>query len=105
MKVSEIGSKSILRELLKKYGNEEIYLNKEKIGFSSDIPLLFSDIHLKNFILELVADFDLDNYESIKNKANLNLGDKITWDNYSELWKVASVSYYCNYNKLIKNYL
>ena len=105
MKVSKIGNKSILREILKKYGNDEIYLNKQKMGFTSDIPLLFSDNDFKNFIFKLVSDFDLNNYESIKNKANLNLGDKITWDNYSELWKVASVSYYCNYNKLIKSYL
>ena len=105
MRISEIGNKSILRELLKKYGNQEIYLNKQKMGFTSDIPSLFSNYDFKNFIYELVQDFDLKNFQSMKDKATLNNHEKITWKNFSDLWKVASVSYYSNYDKLIKNYL
>jgi asparagine synthase (glutamine-hydrolysing) len=105
MRISEIGNKSILRELLKKYGNQEIYLNKQKMGFTSDIPSLFSNHDFKNFIYELVQDFDLKNFQSMKDKATLSNHEKITWKNFSDLWKVASVSYYSNYDKLIKNYL
>lgn len=105
MRISKLGNKSILRELLKKYGNEEIYLNKRKIGFSSDIPALFSNSDFKNFIFKLVEDFNLENYQFLKSKVYSNIDKKITWDNYFDLWKVASVSYYLNYNKLIKDFL
>ncbi len=105
MRVSPIGSKSILREILKKYGNEQIYLNKKKIGFSSDIPSLFSDSDFKNYVCKLVEDFNLEDYQSLKNKAYSSISEKITWNNYTDLWKVASVAYYLNYNKLIKDFL
>ncbi len=105
MKVSEIGSKSLLRELLKKYGNEEIYLNKQKIGFSSDIPSLFKDNDFKNFINKLVEEFDLKSHQSLKDKVYSSSVKNIGWENHTDLWKIASVSYYSNYNKLIKDFL
>ena len=101
MKVSKIGSKSILRELLKKYGNDDIYLNKSKLGFASDLPTIFNDKDFKNFIFKLVDEFDLESFSNVKNKARSVYNDSISWHNHSDLWKVASVSYYSNFKKLI----
>jgi asparagine synthase (glutamine-hydrolysing) len=101
MKVSKIGSKAILRELLKKYGNDDIYLNKSKMGFASDLPVMFNDRDFKNYIFKLVREFNLENFFTIKDKA-LSLNNKsISWHNYIDLWKVASVSYYSNFKKII----
>jgi asparagine synthase (glutamine-hydrolysing) len=101
MKVSKIGSKAILRELLKKYGNDDIYLNKSKMGFASDVPAMFNDKDFKNYIFKLVREFNLENFLTIKDKA-LSLNNKsISWHNHSDLWKVASVSYYSNFKKII----
>ena len=36
-KVDKIGSKAILREILKKYNKDYIYKDQRKLGFSSDI--------------------------------------------------------------------
>tara|TARA_B100001057_G_scaffold498829_1_gene607264 strand:- start:1288 stop:3030 length:1743 start_codon:yes stop_codon:yes gene_type:complete len=102
IKVSEIGSKSILRELLKKYGNDDIYLNKNKMGFASDLPAIFNDKDFKKFILKLVREFDFENFLTIKNKALSLENDIISWHNHSDLWKIASVSYYNNIKKIIK---
>ena len=101
MKVSKLGSKSILRELLKKYGNDDIYLNKSKLGFASDLPAIFNDKDFKNFIFKLVEEFDLGNFSNIKKKARSMNNDIISWHNHSDLWKVASISYYSKFKKLI----
>jgi asparagine synthase (glutamine-hydrolysing) len=101
MKISKMGSKSILREILKKYKNEEIYLNKKKMGFASDLTVIFNDKDFKKFIFKLVEEFDFESFLKNKNKAMLLYNHNISWHNYSEIWKVASVSYYLNFKKLI----
>ena len=92
MKVSKIGSKAILRELLKKYGNDDIYLNKSKIGFASDLPDIFNDRDYMNYIFKLAREFDLKNFLAIKDKALRVNNDSTSWRNHSDLWKIASVS-------------
>jgi asparagine synthase (glutamine-hydrolysing) len=101
MKISKLGSKSILRELLKKYGNDNIYLNKRKMGFASDIPSIFSDKNFRNFVFKLVEEFNLKNFLLFKDKANSVCDDSISWHNHSDLWKVASVCYYSNFKNFI----
>ena len=103
MKISKIGSKSILRELLKKYGNDEIYLNKSKMGWSSDIPAILSEKNFNSFIYKLAEDFDLESFSSLKNKATSISDKNISVYNYTDLWKVASVSYYSNFKNLTEN--
>ena len=51
MCVNKIGNNAILRDIFKKYGHEEIYLNRAKMGFTSDMPGLFSDSGFKEFIM------------------------------------------------------
>lgn len=101
MKVSKIGSKAILRELLKKYGNDEVYLNKSKMGFASDLPAIFNNKDFKNYIFKLAREFDLKNFLNIKDEVLSVSNDSISWHNYSNLWKIASISYYSNFKKSI----
>lgn len=101
MKVSKIGSKSILRLILKKYGHEKIYSNKKKMGFSSDIPEIFKNKDFHNFIEEKINEFNYKKYyqkqkESLRKLKN----EDITWKNHIDIWKIASISYYTKY----KNY-
>lgn len=101
MKISKIGNKSILREILKKYGHHSIYSNKSKMGFSSDIPELFKNNEFLEYITDLVENFSFENY-SIKKKDCLKIlsSNKVTWQNYVNIWKFASVSYLTKYKVL-----
>jgi len=104
LKVSQIGNKAILRKLLKKYGKKDIYLNKKKMGFASDVPALFSNIDFLNFVHKLVYDFDIQMFPKQKEIAISALQNPITWKNSGDVWKVASVSFFSKYNiSLSKN--
>ncbi len=102
MKISKIGSKSILREILKRYGHHSIYSNKPKIGYTSDIPNLFKNKEFLKYISDLVEKFDLKDYSLKKKDCLKKLTSKqITWMNYTLIWKLASVSYFKKYKSLI----
>lgn len=92
-KVNEIGSKAILREILKKYGHAEIYQNRAKMGFASDIPALLNNPESKAYLAKAVADFDYPKYQAIKQRAEQRLQKKVLdWDDVTDIWKVASIA-------------
>ena len=91
-KINEIGSKAILREILKKYGHDEIYLNKNKMGFASDIPSLLQNKDIKKEFLTAIESFDHKDYREQKQIAlatikKANLG----WNDIDKIWKVAAI--------------
>ena len=74
-KINSLGSKAILREILKKYGNNFIYENSKKIGFGSDLRDFFK-IN-KQEILKTIHNSDLKeskkkNYTDILKKENIS---------------------------------
>ena len=74
-KINSLGSKAILREILKKYGNNFIYENSKKIGFGSDLREFFK-IN-KQEILKTIHNSDLKeskkkNYTDILKKENIS---------------------------------
>jgi asparagine synthase (glutamine-hydrolysing) len=93
-KVSEIGNKALLREILKKYGKEAIYGNKKKMGFASDLPAIFRDKDFSNYIQGLVQKFNLDKYDKQRKRASAALQEEISWGNSADVWKVAALSHF-----------
>jgi asparagine synthase (glutamine-hydrolysing) len=93
-KVSPIGNKAILREILKKYGHHEIYTNKKKMGFASEITEMFKDEKILRFFQEMVEEFPFSKYDNIKEKAFVELKNKISYINIEDVWKIASVAYF-----------
>ena len=57
-KVNKIGNKAILREILLKYKNYDIALNRKKMGFSSDLSRFLNQKDVLKFISDLVYSFD-----------------------------------------------
>jgi len=92
-KISKIGSKSILREILKKYNNDEIYLNKIKMGWSSDLTTIFNNNNLKKYLYKLINDLDSKKYTKFS-KYDFKSPSKF---NYTEFEKAVFTSYYDNY--------
>jgi len=90
LKINKLGNKSILREILKKYGHEEIYLNKEKMGFASDLPEVFKDVAIKNFFSELCQELTEESREYFLEKIKAG----IAWKDINDIWKETSIHYY-----------
>lgn len=90
-KVNEIGSKAILREILKKYNKDYIYLNKLKTGFGLDSQVFFNNpLNIKYFEKE-VRDFNYPEFNYIRKIAMDNIKDGTTLINYQNIWKVGSL--------------
>ena len=94
-KVDTIGSKAILRLILKKYGKDYIYLDKRKIGFGLKTEeLLNNSKELKLFFKKNIQAFDIPELNDWKVNAQELINKKrITNEDISLLWKVASVGY------------
>lgn len=92
-KVSELGSKAILRQILRKYNKDFIYKDKKKMGFSSDIPAFFRIDKNRQYIKEQILKFNMHEYKKIKKKALSYINsNSIGWTNSVPIWKVASLS-------------
>jgi asparagine synthase (glutamine-hydrolysing) len=92
-KVNEIGSKAILREVLKKYGHASIYQNRAKMGFASDIPTLLNETATRAALTSAVERFNHPAWHTQKTKAEALLKKKLlTWDDVTPIWKVAAVT-------------
>ena len=102
-KVNKLGTKTILRSILIKYGNNEIALNRKKMGFSNDLATFLNQKDVFNFISNQVNNFHYSSFEIEKKRALsiLNYGN-LNWKNCSIVWKVAALSYYINQLKIPK---
>jgi asparagine synthase (glutamine-hydrolysing) len=92
-RISSIGNKSILRRILHKYGKTYIYANKQKIGFSSDIPALLSQPDVRQFLNRAVETFDphTNDLMELKNRAKCGLELGLGWTNSADYWKAAAL--------------
>lgn len=91
-KVNNIGSKALLREILKKYNKDYIYKNKAKMGFASDAPRFYNSPVNKLQIIDLVNGFNDTDYSYFKDIALNNLKkDHIGWRDIGEIWKILSL--------------
>jgi len=91
-KVSKIGSKAILREILKKYNKDYIYMDKAKMGFASDLPALFNEPINKSYFKKMIDEFNLPQFAKRKSKAEKLINkDRIGWSDVDQIWKVASI--------------
>ena len=97
-KVNKLGNKAILREILKRYGHEEIYLNKEKMGFASDLPEIFRDVSIKKFFIELCQEMASEKQSQFIKKIEAG----VMWHEINEIWKEASVQYYMSRRPLMR---
>jgi asparagine synthase (glutamine-hydrolysing) len=92
-KVNEIGSKAILREVLKKYGHASIYQNRAKMGFASDVPTLINEEATRAALTSAVERFTHPMWHTEKAKAvTLLKKQHLTWDDVTPIWKVAAVT-------------
>lgn len=92
-KVSEIGSKAILREILKKHKKDFIYSDKRKIGFASDLPKFFNSKENKAYLASRINTFDIEGYENVREKALKGIEKEfIDWADTSPLWEIAALS-------------
>jgi asparagine synthase (glutamine-hydrolysing) len=93
--VSSIGSKAILRKILQRKGLNFILEDKEKMGFSVDIPKLFSNPRINAYIREILSEAqiirpDKRNMQGCVEEKNLQ---KISWGNMELIWKNFSIAW------------
>lgn len=92
-KVNEIGSKAILREILKKYGHAAIYQNRAKMGFASDVPTLINEKATRTALTSAVERFAHPMWHTEKAKAlTLLTKPHLSWDDVTPIWKVAAIT-------------
>ncbi len=92
-KVSSLGSKSILRNILRKYNKDYIYSDKKKMGFAADLPSFYNEPENKLFFSKYVNKFNLDGYDEIKRRAQQNIKNtNILWSDTESIWKTASIA-------------
>jgi asparagine synthase (glutamine-hydrolysing) len=92
-KVNAIGSKAILREILKQYGHTEIYTQRAKMGFASDIPALLNAPANRAFFVEAVTAFEHPAYASYKERAVRRLKKAtLGWEDVTDIWKIAAIT-------------
>lgn len=97
-KVSSIGSKAILREILKKYNKECVYKNRAKMGFALDVNSFIKVKSNQDYLHNLIKNFQTNNFDDLKIKA-LNNMENSDWSDVGLVWKLASISYI---NKIYK---
>lgn len=92
-KVSELGSKTILRLILKKYNKKAIYGNKKKMGFAYDLPAFYKLKENREYMRTQINNFNLSNYAALKKKALSEIAQKdIGWTDTDAVWKTSSVA-------------
>lgn len=91
-KLGRLGSKVVLREVLRKYDKFFLVENRTKMGFSIDEPKFYNARANKRLLKRAVGQFNIDSYEDYKERAVNNLGKKkIGWPDVEAIWKVAAV--------------
>lgn len=91
-KVNKLGNKAILREILRKYGKDDIYKRKIKMGFASDVPDFYNTIKNRNEIIKIVENNSDKKYRQIKDKAlNVLSFKKVQWHEVDPIWKILSL--------------
>lgn len=90
-KVNEIGSKAILREILKKYDKDYIYLNKIKTGFGFDSQSFFDNTLNKKYFEEEIKDFNYPKFNYLKQIAQNDIRDGAKGMGIDNIWKVGSL--------------
>lgn len=92
-KVSSIGNKAILREILCKHGMDFIYKDKRKIGFSSDLATFYSDQKNISEAIKIAESFNVKDYLTEKKSSleTLNSG-KIEWNKTFDLSKFLLIA-------------
>ena len=92
-KISEIGSKAVLREILKKYKKTYIYEDKQKMGFASDIPNFFNNKDNKKIAQSYIESFNMKDFNERKKIAlNTIKKDYIEWSDTFEMSKVLNIA-------------
>lgn len=92
-KLNSIGNKAVLREILKKYDKKFIYEDKEKLGFSSDLPKFFNNEDNKITAKKYIEKFNMDKFYQQKDKALTEISkDVIEWSSIFEMSKVILIS-------------
>ncbi len=92
-KVSELGSKTILRLILRKYNKEIIYGDKKKMGFAYDSPAFYKLEENRKYMREQINNFNLSNYAALKKTALSEIAKKnIDWMDTDAVWKTSSLS-------------
>jgi asparagine synthase (glutamine-hydrolysing) len=92
-KVNEIGSKAILREILKKYGHASIYQNRAKMGFASDLPTLLNESGTRAALTRAVEQFAHPIWSSEQERAKkLLTKPHLSWEDVTPIWKVAAIT-------------
>lgn len=92
-KVSVLGSKTILRLILRKYNKEKIYTDKRKMGFAYDLPAFYRLEENRKYMREQIDKFNLNNYASLKKTALSEIAKKnIGWRDTDAVWKTSSLS-------------
>ena len=76
---NSIGTKSILRMILRKYNKQFVYDNKRKLGFSIDLRSLLKNTKSKNDLMQFFENEGLDNENKsfIVRKSNMKILKKI----------------------------
>jgi len=83
-KVSPESSKTPLREILIKYGHDDLANNNKKLGFTSDIEDILNNQKLKDSFKNLLEESNLPKLEIHKIKALELLEDDLKWGSDSE---------------------
>ena len=91
-KVSSLGTKSILREILRKYDKQYIYSDKQKMGFASDIPEFYNSRNNKQEALKLIETFDMREHKEKLNAIKAFRKEQIEWNDVFDNSKVLLVA-------------
>lgn len=92
-KVSDWGSKTILRMILRKHNKDVIYKDRVKIGFSGDIISFLAIKENKDYLKQQAQKFNMEHYNRLKKKALIEITkDNIGWPDIASIWKIASLS-------------
>ena len=83
-KVSPESSKTPLREILIKYGHDDLANNNKKLGFTADIEDILNNQKLKDSFKNLLEESNLPKLEIHKIKALELLEDDLKWGSDSE---------------------
>jgi asparagine synthase (glutamine-hydrolysing) len=91
-KVGAIGSKAILREILKKYGKGFIYEDQRKTGFGADVPRLLSCPATIDYLTAQARAFDMAPFNAERDRTLAALEHRPP-DRQRFNWKIPSLGF------------
>lgn len=100
-KLNAIGTKAILREILKKYNKDHIYQTKQKMGFAADVPKVAQLPAIRAFFEENIRKLPKELRQSVDDKIvdEIRAGE-IGWENIEPIWKAAALGWIEQYDKI-----